>query len=381
MIAKIKLLAKKAIDRAKICWVAVAEKIRSSQILNKCIQKLQSLARKLAEFVKTLWMTKENRLLLLLIGAVLVLLVLAVILFFGVDWNKTVGICYRDDADPSNAAYRQVLEQSLAKEGYSVIVADADSDQARQLEQIGQMAQHQCDAIIVEPVMISAGEELSQAIAAAGTPCVLIGRQPESGAENIPCVISDTGTLGTLLGQMVAELPDSGDINGDGVVTYLLLHGTEQNTEGTRLTEGVTAAFSGNQIQPQLMSAVWGKWTKDGAQQACSQALAAYGKDIEVILCMNDAMALGVVDAIADGGRSVGADVYLYSIGGQEEACRAVQSGQMTGTLYTDLQQQADAVISAILAQLSGKEVRTVSRAEYFRVTQENVGQYLPQND
>ena len=60
MIAKIKLLAKKAIDRAKICWVAVAEKIRSSQILNTCIQKLQSLARKLAEFVKTLWMTKEK---------------------------------------------------------------------------------------------------------------------------------------------------------------------------------------------------------------------------------------------------------------------------------------------------------------------------------
>lgn len=380
MIAKIKMLAKKAIGWAKTCLVAVAEKIRSSQIFNKCMQKLQPLAQKLTGFVKTLWTTSENRLLLLLIGAVLVLLVLAVILFFGVDWHKSVGICYRDDADPSNAAYRQVLEQSLAKEGYSVIVADADNDQARQLEQIGQMAQHQCDAIIVEPVMISAGEELSQAIAAAGIPCVLIGRQPESGAEQIPCVISDTGTHGTLLGQMVAQLPDSGDINGDGIVTYLLLHGTEQNAEGAQLADGFAAAFSGNQIQPQLMSAVWGNWTKDGAKQACSQALAAYGKDIEVILCMNDAMALGAVDAIADGGRSVGADVYLYSIGGQEEACRAVQSGEMTGTLYTDLQQQADAVISAMLAQISGKEGRTVSRAEYVRVTQENVGQYLPEN-
>ncbi|MBO5078049.1 MAG: sugar ABC transporter substrate-binding protein [Oscillospiraceae bacterium] len=353
MTAKIKMLAKKAMAWAAECRDAFAAKI------------------------SPLMASKENRLLLLLIGVVLALLVLAVILFFGIDWHKSVGICYRDDTDASNSAYRQVLERTLSQKGYSVIVADADGDQARQLEQIGQMAKKDCDAILVEPVMLSAGQELSDAIAAADMPCVLLSRQPEGMTEQLPCVYTDEGNLGALLGQMVVQLPNSGDINGDGAVSCLLIYGTQQNTEGARLSEGFGAAFTGSQVQPQIQYSGWGKWTRDGGKQVCRESLAAYGKDIEVILCVSDAMALGALDAITDGGRSVGKDVYLYSVGGGEEVCREVHSGQITGALRTDLQQQADAAVEALLAQLDGKSARSVSIAEYVRVTQENAGQYL----
>ena len=48
-------------------------------------------------------------------AAVLALLILAVILLFGIEWKTTVGICYGTTTDPSNAAYRQLLEGADAR--------------------------------------------------------------------------------------------------------------------------------------------------------------------------------------------------------------------------------------------------------------------------
>lgn len=361
MIPKIKMLGKKVVE-----WIkGFFQRLKHSQ-----------LKEKLSNAAKHLWSSSDNRILLILIAAVLVLLIIAVVLLLGVDWKQTVGICYGADTDPSNAAYRQLLEQSLAGRGFEVIVTDASGDQAVQLQQIQQMKARRCKALAVEPVMVSAGEELSQVLENTGFPTVLLNRQPE-GMEETPYVGADPLMPGTLLAQMVLELPDGGDINGDGVVSYLLLQGSEQDSRGTLLSEGFADSVSNSQ----LLSTQYGNWTSNGGMEACSRELATFGKDIEVILCSNDLMAIGAASAIADGGWQVGKDVYLFGFGGDQACLQLIREKKVTGTVHTDLNEQVSAVVDALLSQLAGQSAKTLYQPVYTPVTAETADQFLSKTE
>lgn len=324
--------------------------------------------------LKKILSSPKNRRLLILIAVALMLLALAAILRFGVDRKKTVGICYSTVTDPSNAVSRQTLEKALAERGFEVVITNAGGNQARQLEQIQAMAERRCKAIVVEPVMLTAGEELSRAIGKAGLPAVLISRRIE-GMEHIPCIDGDQFMPGRVLGQMVLELPDGGDINGDGVVSCLLLQGSEQDAMADRLFDGFAEAM-GN---AQLLSVSYGNWTKDGGKEACSRALGTYGKDIEVILCTSDAMAIGAADGVTDGGWQIGRDVYLYGLGAEQEALRLLQDGEMTGTVHIDWTAQANGVIDVLLAQIAKENPENRHPEFYTPVTNKNAQHFLQQ--
>ena len=348
MIPKIKMLGKKVISWGK------------------------GLLQKLHQQLQTLWSASDSRILLILIAAVLALLILAVILLFGIEWKTTVGICYGTPTDPSNAAYRQLLEQSLTQRGFEVVVTDASGDQARQLEQIENLRSHRCKAMLIEPVMVTAGEELSRVLEKQGVPIVLLNRQPE-GLEHMPFVGADPMLPGHLLGQMVGGLSDGGDINGDGVVSYLLVQGAQKDSAGALLAEG----FAQNVENCQQLSVSYGNWTKNDSAEACSQQLATYGKDIEVILCSNDAMAVGAAAAVSNGGWQVGEDVYLFGFGGDAECLQMIRDQKLTGTVHVDMPEQVSAVIHELLAQMGGQTTKTQYQPSYTAVTAENADEFL----
>ncbi len=248
-----------------------------------------------------------------------------------------IGICYRDNISDANTAYRTALEQELTDWGIQVFVTDADGDQSKQLDLIAQLAGKKCDVLIVEPVMTDASEELKDALISADLPVVLCNRELEpSVLENLPKAVyigMDMEQAGTLQGQMVLQLPDGGDINGDGIISYLMIAGPANHSRGVMQTQKAEEALSSGTLDTQRLAIGYGDWTADSGRRICKQELAAFGKDIEVILCGNDQMAMGAIQAIADGGRTVGKDVYLFGMDGDPQALELITQGGMTGTV------------------------------------------------
>ena len=161
--------------------------------------------------------------------AAVLAIALIVVLFRPSGQSHTVGICYRDNTGSDNTAFRTALEQALTKQGMQLIVTDADGDQAKQLTQIQQLADQKCSAILVEPVMSDADEALSNALVNARLPAVLFNREVSDALLNTcPKAVSigmDSKQAGALQGEMMYNLPGSGDLNGDGVISYLLIQG------------------------------------------------------------------------------------------------------------------------------------------------------------
>ena len=310
------------------------------------------------------------------IGIAAVVLILAigitVIVLLTGNEPKVIGICYRENSSAENSAYRSGLEQMLKDKGYQVIVTDADGDQAKQLELIGELKKRNCRALIVEPVMTSAAEELIQAVAQSGVPAVLINRyfdlQLLQPYPQIAYVGTDPGQPGTVQGEMTNALQDGGDLNGDGIVSYIMLQGPEDHVDTVLRTQALEKALNESQLEIHRLSVGYGELTAESGRKLLRQELAAYGKDIEVVFCGNDLIAQGAAEAITDGGRTVGKDIYLFSVGGEKES---VESGVYSGTAYLDPAAQASAAVDALTALLAGKTAEQVRILPYIAVASE----------
>ena len=285
--------------------------------------------------------------------------------------SDTVGICYRENENSANTAYRAALEKALTRQGYELIVTDADEDQAKQLAFIAELADKKCDILIIEPVMSDAAEELKCAVQSTGLPVLLCNRELDMAiwedCPNVSYVGADLPQAGTLQGQMVLQLPNSGDINGDGIISYITISGPENTNRGQLHSQTVDAALSA--AETHKLSAVYGDWTVDSGRKLCKQELAEFGKDIEVILCGNDQIAIGAVQAIADGGRTVGKDVYLLGMDGDPEVLELIAQDSVTGTVARNTDAEIECIVKIVQDFLNNTPTEKEVLIPYLPVT------------
>ncbi len=288
------------------------------------------------------------------------LVIVCILLVLGQEKpGDIIGICYRDNTTGENRALRSLIEQKLTEQGYQVLSLDADGDQAKQLTQLTQLSQRNCKALLVEPVMSSATQELLQALDSTGLPTVLFGRPVDTALlQQYPKIAwagVDVGEVGALQAQLAKSLPDGGDLNGDGEISCLVLQGPEDHRDSVVQYEALADALLESPYV--FLSVEYGELSVDGGRRLCKQALATYGKDMEVIFCGSEPIALGAMEAIADGGRTLEEDIYLISVGQKEAG--------VSGTAYLDPEKLADTVTKILLSLLAGKETEQITVVSY----------------
>ncbi|MDO4520476.1 MAG: substrate-binding domain-containing protein, partial [Erysipelotrichaceae bacterium] len=125
---------------------------------------------------------------------------------------------------------------------------------------------------------------------------------------------ADARQSGTYQGEIIAELENHGDINGDGKVSYIMIEGDPENIDAQYRTEFSIKALEDAGITVDCLDDQVGNWAQAKGQEIAANALTQYGDAVEVIFCNNDAMALGAAAAITAANRTVGEDIYLVGV-------------------------------------------------------------------
>ena len=102
-----------------------------------------------------------------------------------------------------------------------------------------------------------------------------------------------------------------------------------------------------------------------------------YGKSLDVILCADDAQALGAWDAVSEEKRRVGHDVMIMGFDSTSESLEEVAAGNIRSTFFNDFMEQSGNASNAVLAFLKGIEVQPVMISEYVSVTVDNAQEIL----
>ena len=102
-------------------------------------------------------------------------------------------------------------------------------------------------------------------------------------------------------------------------------------------------------------------WDKGQALDKMNAWITAYGIDgIEGVLCNNDGMAMGAVQAALNNGYNSGDPAKFMPIVGIDatvEALQAMKDGSLLGTVLNDRTNQSIAVINVLKAAIAGTEV------------------------
>ena len=288
---------------------------------------------------------------------------LLVLLLTGCGGKKTVELCLAEDSLWAE------LEKPLRQAGYSVTVRNAGLDQAVQNRQIENLLEEAPDLVILEPVMTAQAEELAQLCRQQKVPVLFLGQAP--GETDTAWVGLSAREAGAVQGQLAAQLPGA-DLNGDGVISYAIIAGPETDVDALTMTESCQSAMDGY-----CLAVSYGEWTQQTGKTACGKLLSTWGKDLEVVLCNSEALALGAMDAIKDGGRTVGKDIFLVSCGQRQMGKLLVKSGDFSGTVVPDMDAYQGLILDGVKALLSGGNVEKQQYGNYIPITKENVEDYL----
>ena len=287
--------------------------------------------------------------------------------------SANIGVCIYQFADNFMTLYRTDLEEYLKDMGYAVTIMDGKNDQNTQTEQINTFLQQGVDVLVINPVQTTSAQTIVDTVSPSGTPIVFINREPDksvldSYADKCCYVGADARQSGTYQGEIVAALPDKGDANGDGVVSYVMIEGDPENIDAQYRTEFSIKALEDAGITVECLDDQVGNWATDKGQQIAANALSAHGDKIDVIFCNNDGMALGAAAAITAAGRTVGEDIYLLGVDALEECQEMVKNGTMTGTVLNDHVGQSHKAVDVAVQALNGEAIDNYYWVDYVKV-------------
>lgn len=294
-----------------------------------------------------------------------------------------VGVCIYQITDNFMTLFSNELVNYLVSKGFSkdnIIVYGSANSEAIQLSQVEKLIEDGVDALIINPVNSSVARSITDLAASNGIPLVYINREPSGEEElrweeygmNVTYVGCDARQSGIFQGEIVVDLGlDTLDKNGDGIIQYYMIEGAPENIDAGYRTMYSVSTIKNAGIEMDCLLDEVGKWDRATSKLITREGL-AQGLIPELIICNNDAMALGAVDAIKSAGFKAGQDIYVVGVDALPEAIYAIEEGTLAGTVFNDFILQSHRAAEVMMNYLQGNSNEHYVGCDYKKVSSKN---------
>ncbi|MCM1126311.1 MAG: galactose ABC transporter substrate-binding protein [Lachnospiraceae bacterium] len=278
-----------------------------------------------------------------------------------------IGISFYRNDDTFITNLRNELE-NRAKEyekehGIKVMldIQDAKSSQSTQNNQVERFISLGCDVLCINPVDRMDASMIIDKAMSAEVPVVFFNRQPVEEDMNrwdkLYYIGVDAKETAVLQGRMVVdfykESPETIDLNGDGMVNYVLLEGETSHQDSLIRTEWSIRTLKDGGVPIEKITGGIANWERSQASALMEQWLGAYPDTIELVVSNNDDMALGAIDALDRAGIT---DINVIGIDGTTPGIEALESGKFLGTVSANKEIYADAILELAASCALGEE-------------------------
>ena len=297
-----------------------------------------------------------------------------------------VAVFWYTFGDTYLSSVRAALNTALTNAGVKYQDYDANGSQTTQTEQI-QTAITKGASVLVVNIVDASSDDATQAIVDmaknANTPLVFFNRSVSeeivSAYDKAAYVGTDYTQAGHMQGEMIGNYLvanyDAIDLNGDGVISYVMFKGQEGNMEADARTQyGVEDAdavltgagkaqlsfYDANNTSKYLVDQN-GAWSAAQGQDYMQTILAQYSEAnnnmVELVIANNDDMALGAIAALQAAGynNGTGKTIPVFGVDATDAAKEKIADGSMTGTIKRDAEGMANAISTITQNMASGK--------------------------
>ena len=313
--------------------------------------------------------------------------------------NVLIGSAIYKFDDTFMTGVRTAMQADATEKGATLELVDSQNKQPTQNEQVDTFITKGVNALAINPVDSTSAGPIIEKAKAKNLPIVLLNRQPSKADmdsyDKVWYVGAHAEQSGTQSGEIISDYfkahPEA-DKNKDGVIQYVMLQGEPGHQDATLRTEYSIKAIEAAGFKTQKLAADTAMWDKAKATDLMKAFATGQGLDkIEAVLCNNDDMALGAVEALkAEGYNKGDAAKYIPVVGvdATSPALQAMKEGSLLGTVLNDAANQGKATVNIAAAAAAGKDITKENIGyevtdgkyvwiNYVKVTQENYKDYL----
>lgn len=260
---------------------------------------------------------------------------------------------------------------NVAKEkGVELTVFDSQRDVQKQLDHVTTFASQGFDAIIVNLVDASNTEGVVRE--AGDIPVIFVNRLPDEKylvEGQTAYVGSDEMQSGGLQAEFLADYFKD---KNPKTLNYVLFMGTlglpHTNLRTQSVKEGLeSAGFTLNQMFEDTA-----EYERAKSMEKMQQFLGT-GKEFDVVICNNDEMALGVIEALRAVGKT---DIPVVGIDATGNALDAIEKGELACSVFQNPVGQGTGALEVAFAAASGEAFEAENWIPFELVTKDNVADY-----
>lgn len=266
-----------------------------------------------------------------------------------------------------NNPYYQLLDQQIRAgieaKGDVLISRDAQMDQKRQNEEIGDLIDAGAQLIFLTPVEYAASKEGLVLARQRGVPVIVLDAPVKNAELTAGSILSDNYEAGVLCAQHLLRTKKSAKV-------LLLEHVTASS--GVDRIQGFTDTIKGHDGYR-----VVGSGQSDGQIENAMpvmEKLLADHPEADTLMALNDPSAFGGMAAIEGAGLT--RHFTVYSVDGSPEGKSMVQDGLMTATCAQFPSRVAESAISEGYRVLEGESIPRDKVIPVELITKENVTEY-----
>lgn len=250
------------------------------------------------------------------------------------------------------------MEAAAKKAGVAIDVKSADGDENLQLSQIETMLTNGINVLLIMPVSSKTMSGAVNACHEEGVKIISYDRMVED-ADLDYFVTFDTVGVGEMQASSLLKVSPGGK--------WFIMTGDKDDSNGQLFEKGQF-----NIIQPlidsgkiKIVGHQYAKgWQAETAMPLMEDALSANNNDIDAVLCANDSMASGVIEAL----KAVGL-VGKVPVTGQDAdlvACQNIVEGKQYMTVYKPLVKLANAAIDFAIKVAKAEDVSSLCNKTNF---------------
>lgn len=284
--------------------------------------------------------------------------------------NVNATVIWRAFDDQFQSGFRIIMEgQEEELGGITLDMQDAANDVSTANNKLDAALTKGTDVVAICAPDRESTETMAQKCDADGVPAVFFNMEPmESTMEsydNIWYVGAEAAQSGEMCAQALInywnENTEIADKNGDGVLQLVILQGEIGQQDVQLRTQAYEDTLKAQGIDYEILAMDTANWDQAQALDKMNAWITAYGIDgIEGVLCNNDSMAMGAVQACINNGYNSGDPekfVPIVGIDANIDALEAMKAGSLLGTVLNDRQNQSIAIINVIKAVNAGQEI------------------------
>ena len=276
----------------------------------------------------------------------------------------TFGYCCIDMSNPYYDSLQLSIKTTLEDSGNHLITKNPQGDIDTQLEQINELIEAGVDSVFLCPVDWEAIAPGLQALKDAGIPIINIDTQVKDSDMIDAYVGSDNKNAGFVCGEdLIKKMPEGGKI--------VVLECQTMNSINDRIT-GFEEAIVDNGFE--VIERANAQGEEKQAKIEIERMLAKYDQ-IDVIMCGNDQMALGALEAVKAAGRQ---NIKIYGVDGSPEIKTELAKGnsQIEGTGAQSPINIGKKVVDTALAIMNHEQYEPEVYEPTFFIDKDNVELY-----